>query len=196
MPNGPLNTGRVRLPRRTERLVLDLPDPRRADEYVPLMNDLRVSRWLARPPYPYRRQDALDFLRTVRKRRQAGTSLPLAIYRASDHALIGGIGLHAEGRYNQDAELGYWLGHPYWGQGYGSEAVREMLRVAFGPLGLHRVTAGIFVGNARSEGVLRKAGFRFEGRCHHAFFRLGKWRDDKLFALTADRLPAYLRGRD
>jgi ribosomal-protein-alanine N-acetyltransferase len=188
-----LPTERVRLPLRTERLLLDLPEMQRIPDYVELMNDLRVSRWLARPPFPYRRKDAREFVTGARRRWRAGLSVPLAIYRASDHQLMGGVGLHAPSAGNQSAELGYWLGHPYWGQGYASEAVREVLRVAFGPMKLHRVAAGIFVGNSRSEGVLRKAGFRLEGQCHHAFFRLGKWRDDRLFGLTVDRLPSYLK---
>lgn len=75
---------------------------------------------------------------------------------------IGSIGLHhnsdlAKGE--DEAELGYWLGVPYWGQGLVPEAAREMLRHAFEDLGLARVWCGYYEGNEKSRRVQEKLGF-------------------------------------
>ena len=77
---------------------------------------------------------------------------------------IGSIGLHhndlAEGE--DEAELGYWLGVPYWGQGIVPEAARELLRHAFEDLSLARIWCGYYDGNVKSERVQKKLGFRYQ----------------------------------
>ena len=77
---------------------------------------------------------------------------------------IGSIGLHhndlAKGE--DEAELGYWLGVPYWGQGLVPEAASEMLRHAFEDLKLERVWCGYYDGNAKSSRVQEKLGFRYQ----------------------------------
>jgi RimJ/RimL family protein N-acetyltransferase len=69
-------------------------------------------------------------------------------------------------------ELGYWLGKPYWGMGYATEASREMLRYGFEELKLHRIFASHFKHNAASGRVLTKLGMRHEG-CQREHLR--KW---------------------
>ncbi|MBR3228179.1 MAG: GNAT family N-acetyltransferase, partial [Erysipelotrichaceae bacterium] len=61
----------------------------------------------------------------------------------------------------RQAELGYWLGVPFWGKGIMSEAVREMLRHAFEDLDLEKVWAGYYEGNIRSKKVQERCGFRY-----------------------------------
>ncbi|MBQ4436900.1 MAG: GNAT family N-acetyltransferase [Clostridia bacterium] len=77
---------------------------------------------------------------------------------------VGSIGLHhndlASGE--DESELGYWLGAPYWGQGLVPEAAREMLRHAFEDLGLRRVWCGYYDGNDKSRRVQEKLGFRYQ----------------------------------
>ena len=172
------------IPVTTERLRLEHPSLRRADEYPPLLDDRAVSRWLLRVPWPYHRSDAVAHVLRARRRRRSGTHLALAIIELDSDRLIGGIGLyHLEGEHRH-AEVGYWLGRPYWGQGFASEALGAVLRAGFVDLRLHRVEAGVFPGNAASEHVLRKAGFVAEGIRREAFFKGGVWVDDLLFGLT------------
>ena len=76
---------------------------------------------------------------------------------------IGSIGLHFHSNLagkDDEAELGYWLGVPYWGRGIIPEAAREMLRHAFEDLNLNRVWCGYYDGNEKSRRVQRKLGFR------------------------------------
>lgn len=78
---------------------------------------------------------------------------------------IGSIGLHFNcdlAKEDDECELGYWLGVPYWGRGIVPKAAREMLRHAFEDLGLARVWCGCFEGNEKSKRVQEKLGFRYQ----------------------------------
>ncbi len=77
---------------------------------------------------------------------------------------IGSIGLQSNGlaEKNDEAELGYWVGVPYWGQGLAPEAARELLRHAFEDLKLARVWCGYYEGNGNSKRVQEKLGFKYQ----------------------------------
>jgi RimJ/RimL family protein N-acetyltransferase len=64
---------------------------------------------------------------------------------------------------DNDAEVGYWIGIPYWGQGLIPEAMYELIRHGFEDLGLHAIWAGLYDGNRRSKRVADKLGFMY----HH-----------------------------
>ena len=184
MPASASRLDSLTIPIVTDRLRLEYPSVGRLEEYPPLLGDRAVSRWLLRVPYPYRRSDAQAHLLRARRTRRAGTDLALAIVQKSSDRLIGGIGLHGIDWGHLHGEVGYWLGRPYWGVGYASEAVGALVDLAFRDLKFHRVEAGIFRGNAGSENVLRKAGFAVEGIRREAFHRNGVWKDDVLFGIT------------
>ncbi|MBR0143612.1 MAG: GNAT family N-acetyltransferase [Clostridia bacterium] len=79
---------------------------------------------------------------------------------------VGSIGLHfhsdlAKGE--DEAELGFWIGVPYWGRGLIPEAAKEMLRHAFCDLRLARVWCGYYDGNEKSKRAQEKIGFRYQG---------------------------------
>ena len=102
---------------------------------------------------------------------------------------VGSIGLHrsdnAQGP--EEAELGYWLGVPHWGQGLTPEAARELLRHAFEDLGLARVWCAYFEGNEKSRRVQEKLGFRYQ-KTNEAVFvpQLGEYRRDHVSLLTRE----------
>ena len=79
---------------------------------------------------------------------------------------IGSIGFHRADLADLDDEyeLGYWIGKPFWGQGLIPEAAREMLRHAFEDLGLNRVWCGYYDGNEKSRRVQEKLGFVYHHR--------------------------------
>lgn len=85
-----------------------------------------------------------------------------------------------------NASLGYWIAADAQGSGYTTEAVRAVVRFAFGPLGLHRVQAGTLPHNAASQRVLLKAGFTQEGYAKNYLRIAGRWQDHVLFAITSD----------
>lgn len=136
----------------TERL--DLCEPRRQDvpEIVRLANDFDVARHLARLPHPYGPDDALFFLDNV------VTSEPTwRIARRCDEALMGFVGLKPVD--DEVLELGYWLGHRYWGAGFATEAAAGVVSYAFENLGMDRIISGYFAANTASGRVLEKLGF-------------------------------------
>ena len=63
---------------------------------------------------------------------------------------------------DDECELGYWLGKPFWGQGLIPEAVKEILRHAFEDIGMSKVWVGYYDGNTKSKRVQEKCGFRYE----------------------------------
>jgi cytidine deaminase len=73
---------------------------------------------------------------------------------------------------DDECELGYWLGKPFWGQGIVPEAVKEMLRHAFEDIGMTRVWVGYYEGNARSKRVQEKCGFRYQWKSENVYVPL------------------------
>ena len=136
-------------------------------ELLPLIGTREVAATTLRIAHPYTEQDARAFFALA----QDPDKIWLAITLRTDGHVIGGIGLRLEPKH-QHAELGYWLGVPYWGQGYATEAAREMLRYGFKDLGLHRIFASHFKHNPASGRILTKLGMLYEG-CQREHLR--KW---------------------
>ncbi len=181
-------------PFRTRRLELRWPSARLNEQVVRLLNDPVVTRWTLRIPSPYTARDAAEFVRRARAHRRSGRILSFQIVRRRDGALLGGAGIHGIDRSNGIGEIGYLIGRPYRGRGYATEAVGALVRVAFGPLGLHRVEARVFPGNSRSERVLRKQGFRREGRLREPVRKGGRSLDVIVYGrLRSDRAPVRRR---
>jgi len=169
----------------SRRLQLVLPSRPRVPELVELLSDRTIARWTLHIPYPYRTADAVAWLRRDRGGRRQGTNLNLQIVRRSDRRLVGGIGLHHLDALHQRAELGYWVGARFRRQGYAAEAARAVCALGFRRLGLHRIEARVFPGNAASVGVLRSVGFRREGRLRQSIAKDGRHLDELVFAKLA-----------
>lgn len=146
-------------------------------------NNRRVAQWLRdRFPYPYTLSDARTFLSAVSRQ---GLRTVFAV--ATEEEAIGGIGLEF-GRdvHRFTAELGYWLGEPFWGRGIMSEAVARFAPWAFEHFELHRIYAHVFAGNGASSRVLDKAGFQREGCLRASVFKNGVILDQWLYARIKD----------
>jgi RimJ/RimL family protein N-acetyltransferase len=105
--------------------------------------------------------------------------------------LIGNIGLHRVSWKDRHAVLGIALGEKeYWGKGYGTDAVRTMLRWAFHELDLNRVELEVFDYNPRARRCYEKAGFRLEGTRRQAHFHDGRYHDNHLMAVLRDEFEA------
>lgn len=144
----------------TSRLRLRPPDHRDVAAIAELAGDFDVAKFLATVPHPYREEDARAFIARVAESRARGEGWCYAILRKQDDAFIGCCGLHLkDGTY----ELGYWLGKPFWNQGYATEAAKRLIGFAFRDLKADRVKAGWFHDNGASGRVLEKLGFRPDG---------------------------------
>jgi len=125
------------------------------------------------------------------KRYQRETREDLAyaffVFRASDHALLGGCTLSNVRRgATQCCALGYWVGERFARQGHMSDAVRALIPFIFRTLGLHRIEAACLPSNEPSRSLLAKAGFRQEGLARRYLQINGEWQDHVLFALLSD----------
>ena len=106
-----------------------------------------------------------------------------------DGQLVGVIGLHLN-RQDNRAELGYWIGVPFWGRGYATEAATEVVRYGFEELGLNKIYAGYFSRNPASGNVLRKIGMRHEGTLRQQHRKWGEYVDVEFYALTRDEFTS------
>jgi len=103
---------------------------------------------------------------------------------AQDGTYIGNIGLHDVEPENRRAMLGIVIGdHAYWGEGYGSDAIRAMLRWAFDYLNLHRVYLSVYAYNKRAIRCYEKCGFRHEGIMREARYSAGQYHDEWLMGI-------------
>ena len=82
--------------------------------------------------------------------------------------------------------MGYWIGLPYWNNGYCTEAARAVVDFAFTDLGLHRIFAHHLVRNPASGRVMQKIGMRFEGIHRDAIKKWDKYEDIAAYAILAD----------
>ncbi|MBI4671465.1 MAG: GNAT family N-acetyltransferase [Chloroflexi bacterium] len=127
-------------------------------------------------PYPYPDGAAEEWIAAQEMEWQHGEAVTFAITQCDTRELIGAIGLTIY-RENRRAELGYWLGVPYWNQGYMTEAARAVIRFGFENLNLNRVYASHFVRNPASGRVMQKCGMRYEGTLRQHFVRWGQAED-------------------
>lgn len=164
---------------KAERLVLRAYELADIGELVPLIGAREVAANLARVPYPYTEQDARNFIGSIK---ETPDEARFAIVLGSDQRLIGGIGLRIDSTH-QRAELGYWLGIPYWGNGYATEAARAVMQYGFETLGLHRIWASVFQRNEASAKVLGKIGMQYEGCLRQHVLKWGRFIDLEMYAV-------------
>ena len=138
----------------TERLLLR--PFRRADapEFARLAGEWAVASMTSDIPYPFSAAQAVGWLRPVRGEVRFAIEL--------ERRLIGGAGYYR--RRSGVAELGFWLGRPWWGHGYATEAARAVVRHGFGNRRLPGFSSARFDDNPASARVLAKLGFEAVGR--------------------------------
>ena len=133
-------------------------------------------------PHPYTAKDAEDW---VKSSNDSNPATYLAI--ATPDEAIGSIGLRLQDDVHfRSAELGYWLGEPFWGQGIGTKAVRAFSQYAFDNFDLIRLFAIVFEWNPASARVLEKAGFTLEARMRKSATKDGCTVGELLYALVRD----------
>lgn len=148
-----MDSTRDRLPASltTDRLVLATPTLAHVPALARLANNKAVHAMLSRLPHPYGESDGAFFVQTIAR----GTEeFAWAILHEGDY--IGSIGLHILPE--RHPELGYWLGEPFWGQGFATEAALAVVAAAR-TAGAQKLRARALLVNQGSRNVLRKAGF-------------------------------------
>jgi ribosomal-protein-alanine N-acetyltransferase len=145
----------------TDRLLLRKPTRGDAPSIIALIGEWEVAKNLGRVPHPYTEADAGEFFDRIESRSPEVFDLTFGATLNSTGAYIGGCGVHL--RENGEYELGYWIGKPYWGVGFASEAARAVTEAAFAVSELAAITAGYYFENPASGRVLVKLGFEPDG---------------------------------
>jgi RimJ/RimL family protein N-acetyltransferase len=169
----------------TERLLLRPFALEDAPRVQLLAGDREVASTTLRIPHPYTASLAESWIATLPKLAAEGKSLVLAIVLGAQRELIGAIGLEIIADHER-AELGYWIGTPYWGMGYCTEAARAMVAHGFEELELNRIAAHHLTRNPASGRVLEKIGMKREGVLRQHVKKWGKFEDLAAFGLLRD----------
>ena len=182
----------------TERLILRRWEKNDAESLYEYAKDPDVGP-IAGWPAHRSIEESRDVIKNVFNGKEA-----YAICLKTDNKAIGAIELKLNGytdmtERDDECELGYWLGKPFWGQGIVPEAVKEMLRHAFEELGMTTVWVGYYEGNAKSKRVQEKCGFRYRWKSedvdvpllhekrtgHVSSMTKDQWQWDRLYAAAA-----------
>ena len=148
----------------TARLTLRAPRGEDAPRMAELANDYDIAKMTGRIPHPFAVEQAEDFIARM-ERRDPDREAVFTIENKDD-GLLGVLGLHPS---PAGAEIGYWLGRPFWGRGYATEAVSAALAWARADWGRRFIVSGHFADNPASGQVLIKAGFLYTGEVTDRF---------------------------
>jgi len=131
-------------------------------------------------PHPYSDEHAIEFVQNCR---QENPQYTFAIDYNGELAGCTGLVKQTD-VYKLTAEIGYWIGEPYWGLGIATTAVELLTEYGFHQLGLVRIYSGVFDFNTASRRVLEKAGFKLEGIFEKSVIKNGKICDEYRYAKT------------
>lgn len=166
-----------------KRIILRKPKPSDTKSLIKHINDFKVARYIFTIPHPYKLKDAKQFIEKLSKKEKHTFSIAL---KETDE-VIGGISLRCEDP-SKRATFGYWLGRKYWKQGITTEAAKLLLNFGFRKLKLKGICATVAGPNIASSNLLRKLGFKEEGRLrkHRKDKFSNKWLDELQFGLLKE----------
>lgn len=146
----------------SQRLVLRAPHEDDIDAIAHLANNEKIATMVSRMPHPYTATDAANFVE--RTKEGAIGNCVYAITKADNGEFLGCCGIENIPYEEDIVEIGYWLGEPYWGHGYTTEAVQVLIDMIFRTRNeVDHIDARCRVVNERSRRVLHKCGFQFQG---------------------------------
>lgn len=160
-------------------------------DILELASDIEVARWTTSIPHPLSGTQVQAWLAD----RAASGEHAFAVLPKGGSQLIGVIGITVIPG-GDKGEIGFWIGRPYWGRGFATEAVRRVLLHGFGFLGLAVIEASVFRGNDRSARVLIKAGFNECGSATRAAPARGGDREVIIYTLTREDFARSGLARD
>lgn len=176
----------------TERLILRPIVPTDAPEIEKLAGAREVADGTLTIPHPYPAGAAQQWMLAHAADHERNGSIVLAITRRDGGRVCGTIGLHVDPNHHR-AELGYWIGVPYWNRGYVTEAAGAVMQYGFSALGLRRIFAMHYSNNTASGRVLRKLGMRHEGRLRQHIHKWDEYRDLEVYGILADEWDTETR---
>ena len=174
----------------TSRLVLRPFVAADASAVQTLAGEKEIAAMTVNIPHPYERAAAKKWIAGQSAAFARDEHVVFATTERRDGTLVGAMGLELTLAHAR-AELGYWIGKPFWNKGYATEAASAVLRYGFEERSLNRIQATVFVDNAASTRVLTKIGMRHEGLLRQHFKKWGRYMDVEAYAILRDE---YRRG--
>ncbi len=170
----------------TERLILRPWRETDAETLFRYASDPDIGPIAGWPPHTSV-SDSLNIIRTV----FASPETYAVVLKATDEpagccGIMFSNSLHTAGMQQNEAEIGYWIGKPYWGQGLIPEAVTALLARCFNDLHLNAVWCGYYDGNTKSKRVCEKSGFKFHHTNNDIVSPLGDRRTEHLYIITIE----------
>ncbi len=148
------------------------------ESLVKYANNINIAKFMTDGfPFPYTIEGGKLFIEFANKNK------PTHIFAIEVNGeAVGGIGIHPQSDiYKKNAELGYWLAEPYWGNGIITKAIKEILIYGFEQFDINRIFARPFGNNIASQKVLEKAGFTLEAKLEKTLFKNGEFLDELIY---------------
>ncbi|MBS1761154.1 MAG: GNAT family N-acetyltransferase [Bacteroidetes bacterium] len=153
------------------------------DSLVKYANNWNIAKNMTNKfPHPYTASDGKLFIEFATK------DNPIHIFAIDINGeAVGGIGIHPQTDiFIKNAELGYWLAEPYWGQKIISKAIQQMIDFGFSTYDIDRIFARPFGTNIPSQKILEKNNFILEGRFENILFKDGQYIDELVYAIRRE----------
>ena len=171
---------------RTARLLLRPLEMSDAPYVQRLAGDKEVASTTKGIEHPYEDGMAERWITSCHRESESGNLVHFAITLVHNNAFIGAATLHVD-QDGQSAELSYWIGKPFWNQGYASEAAKAMVLHGFTELTLDRIYAAHFARNPASGRVLVNAGMLYEGSQLGPTIKWGNMEQLELYGVSREQ---------
>jgi RimJ/RimL family protein N-acetyltransferase len=145
-----------------------------------VLRNLAITKSANELTYKIERNWIINAIKSYNKKKPDSLHLAITV----EEVYIGNIGAHKIDFDNEKAEIGYWLGEPYWGKGYGTMAVKVFVKLLINKFNFKRIEACPYSHNIASQRVLEKAGFIYEGERRKVLKKKNKFYDDKIYAIV------------
>jgi [ribosomal protein S5]-alanine N-acetyltransferase len=174
----------------TDRLLLRKLNDEDAEDIEKLAGDYDVAKTTLTVPHPYPKGSAHGFIHSMIEAEEKGKIIMYALVEKESNLFIGimNVSIHAQfGR----GELAYWIGKPYWGKGYGTEAAKSLLKICFEDLQLNKIFAAAFTNNPGSWRIMEKIGLTYEGTLKQHVARDGVFYDLCYYGLLKEEYENF-----
>lgn len=167
----------------TSRLSLEEVRTSDIPAIIQYAGDERIARTTLSMPHPYTEKDAILWLNKARQGFETGEHYIFGIRLALTGEFMGGIGLVVNKRFNK-AEIGYWIGLPFWNKGYMTEATGALLKFGFEEVGLNKIYAQFLEENPASGKIMIKNGMIKEAELVDHIQKYGEYKTSIQYRLT------------
>ncbi len=174
----------------TRRLILRKPKVSDWKDVLDGCKELDVTKYLKVVPHPYKKKDAVDFIKKCLKkwRNKEQTKFPFFIELKSEKKVIGVIEIFNYNKQHKICETGSWINKHYWKKGYITEAKIAINEFAFNKLKVRKMETGVYEKNNASNATQKSIGYKYEGTRlkRHIVKSTGKIHDEHMYGLLKE----------